>query len=405
MKKQLLTLGTIATCLVANAQVVVDSVSLQPGYPDQVYYSLDAGEVERNIQADWDLAFDVSGFGSSLHMNAVKGNRLFEVPMDTSHFSSLDTMGMSAWVERHNSDTSWSLGAFDQGGDGGFNLGWGTYSQITHIVTGTKFYVAEMLDGTIYKVWIQKLQGGTYTFRYATLDNSIDQVATITKADYTDKNFVYFNLTSETVIDNEPAHTSWDLLFTRYTGYVPIPYPVSGVLQNNGVTVAEATEVADVESYQNYANETFESKINTIGHDWKSFQGFWALEDSLVYFVETRAGDIWKLIFTDFGGSTTGKFYFTKERIAISSVLENEAVSIFEVYPNPTTEQLNVVLNNTEAAQAKIYSLTGQLMSETNITGTGLNTQQIQVSDLPAGTYLLSVQTANANTTKTFIKY
>lgn len=51
----------IALPFAANAQVA-DMVSVNPGYTNQTFYSMQNGTVSSVVNTDWDLAFQVSGF-------------------------------------------------------------------------------------------------------------------------------------------------------------------------------------------------------------------------------------------------------------------------------------------------------------------------------------------------------
>jgi hypothetical protein len=403
MKKKLLSLACILATGLVSAQQVSDSLSVGAGYTDMAWYSLENGETGRATQADWDLAFEVTGFGSAIWINAAAGASIWECPGDTSDFATLDTTGYAGWTQHHNADTSWAWGAFNQGA-AGLDLGWGTYSTVTHIVTGDQLYLVQLGNGSYQKLWIQSLNGGTYTFRHATLDNSMDMTHQLDKSNYSDKNFGYFSLQNHGSIDPEPANTNWDFLFTRYTAYLPTPYLVSGLLSNQGVTVAQANQVNDPWSYSDFSAHNFESEINTIGFDWKSYQGFWAIEDSLVYFVETSAGDIWKLIMTDFGGSGNGYYHFSKEKLSGVGISPEATPLVLNMYPNPTTNTLNITLNSDEALVIDVFNMTGQLVMQEAVNANGLAVTTLNVAALPAGTYYVCIQNDTHRTTLPFIK-
>lgn len=73
-----------------------------------------------------------------------------------------------------------------------------------------------------------------------------------------------------------------------------------------------------------------------------------------------------------------------------------------EVYPNPATSVINISANdNAQPIQAGIYNLSGQLMQSTIISN---NTQNVNISSLPAGTYYVRLQGDNAAAAQTFIK-
>ncbi|HIP31124.1 MAG TPA: hypothetical protein EYG86_00025, partial [Crocinitomicaceae bacterium] len=116
------------------------------------------------------------------------------------------------------------------------------------VITGDRIFIIKLADGTYQKLIIEMLQGGVYTFKYADLDGENEVSASLTKSDYDGKNFGYYSIQNNTVLDREPVSPEWDLLFTKYVvdlggGFL---YGVSGVLANVNVQVAQANGVADV---------------------------------------------------------------------------------------------------------------------------------------------------------------
>ena len=405
MKRILLTITTLALVGTLSAQKVTDTVSLGAGYVNQVWYSLENDNQATAPKNNWDIAFDVSSFGSSILINSMSGVQLWEYNGDTSDFSTLDTTGLFGWTARHNSDTSWSYGAFSQGANDA-NLGWGKYNTITHAVDGDVIFVIKLTNGNYQKIWIKSLAGGKFNFRHASLDNMMDMNHSLDKAKFSDRNFGYFSLVNHTDLNREPAKTDWDILFTQFNAFVPSPYNVSGVLSNRGVYVAKAYPVKDVETYDDYKIEVFSSNMSGIGHDWKSFSGGnWTIEDSLVYFVQTNEGIVWKMLFTGFGGSADGNFVFSKEKVGqvgVEDVIAN--TEVFDVYPNPARENMNVVFKSNGKVNMSIYSITGNLMKEEIVSaGNGLNTYNLNLSGIQSGVYLLQLNDGRSISTKRII--
>jgi len=387
-----------------HGQISNDIVSTGPGYANQVWYSLANGEQATQPKENWDIAFDASSFGTSILINSAAGAELWVYPGSVNNFTSLDTTGMSTWDHRHNADTSWAYGAFSRNQVSLF-LGWGTYNTITHIVSGDRLFLMKLTSGEYRKIVIEQLASGTYTFRQAALDNSIDETHTLAKSNYSGKNFGYFDLQNHTALDREPISAEWDLLFGQYTAFLPVPYTVAGVLHNYNTEVVQAYPVNDPESYTEYDNHPFQSEINTIGYDWKQFTGQWVLQDSLVYFVKTASEDIWKLVFTDFGGSATGEFEFTKELLMTSSIDDNESSFEMQLYPNPANQFINVVFDMQTANQTylNIHSLAGKQVLSQNMNGSGLTNQTFDVSNLTPGVYFVTLHNENFKQTKKLI--
>ncbi|TND09806.1 MAG: hypothetical protein FD123_930 [Bacteroidetes bacterium] len=393
--------------MLASAQAVItDTVSLGAGYANQVWYSLandNQGSAPKN---NWDIAFDCSTYGSSILINSVTGTKLWVYPGDSANWTTLDTTGMAAgWTSNYNSDTSWALGAFSQGASSQFDLGWGIYNPVTHYVDGDSLYVLKLANNSFRKIRIIQLANGSFTFRYAMLDNSGDQTVQLMKSNYAGKNFAYYSLQNSAALDREPVAANWDLLFTQYTAFIPQPYTVAGVLSNIGVTVADARPV-DVNTVS-HTSYIFITPMNEIGYDWKAFvSSAWVIEDSLVYFVQTVAGDIWKMIFTGFGGSSSGNYIFTKQLVSAAGLEENSNPVSMTVYPNPASNgQVNILLSAIENTTSvmTITDITGQLVHREQVQGQGLQQIVIGTGTWASGVYFVTVSSGGFSRTQKLI--
>jgi len=392
-----------ALAATANAQSVVDDeVVLGPGYANVAFYSMADGETSNIPNNDWDIAFQVSPMGSGIRINGQAGVELYLYPDgDTTAWANVDIAGISGWAQRYDSDTEWSKGAFNQGGTSAFDLGWGTYSMITHHVNGDRLFVIKLVDGTYQKVWIKRLASGTYTFRHASLDNSMDMTHAIAKSSYAGKNFVYYSLSGHEVLDREPLTANWDLQFSKYIGRLSgtdTYYAVTGVLSNQGILVAKAENV-DVNTAQpeNFEYDTF--NISVIGYDWKSFnsQTFqFEIQENLCYFVQDAGGDIYRLIFTGFSGQAQGRFEFTKELLTDSEVGISDADRSFPlaVYPNPAVGgQTSIVFDQqSTTATARVFDMGGREVAAQSIQGPGFAQRNFDLNGLGSGLYLLRVE-------------
>lgn len=399
-------LGVFGTCF-AYGQSIIDSVSLGQGYAHQSYYSLSDGEISNVDNTNWDIAFDMSGFGSTLRRNGSQGVEVYVYPnQDSSAFATqLDTSGISGWRQLYDSDTSWANGAFSSTANSGdpFDLGWGLYNPTTHHVNGDSLFLVKLANGTWKQLHLIKLASSEYTFRHANLDGSNPVNSSISKGDYTARNFVYYSLGTDQVIDREPANDTWDLVFTGYVSEV-FPgtwYGVTGVLQNAGVTAAEAHPVSSPGTYVDYTSHSFQSEINTLGYDWKTFDLItytYLIEDSLAYFVEDVDGNIWRVIFTGFSGSTSGNFYLEKELITTVNIGEEAVAKAFALYPNPVaTEEVTLAFELTEEkANLKIIDLNGTVIQSQELVGRGFQQQRISLNGIAKGIYIVSLSNDNS---------
>lgn len=376
------------------------SVILNPGYSHQSYFSLDNGEVANVDNSNWDIAFSTGGMGSAIRINGATGLQLFTYPNGgISDWSSVDSTGMSTWSPQYNSDKYWSLGAFDQSADPdeAFDLGWGIYSMITHFITGDSLHLLKWSDGSVKKFQIIDLASGVYSFRYANLDGSNEVESSISKTDFEGKNFAYYSILNNEELDREPVSVDWDIVFTKYVTelYPGTHYGVTGVLSNLGYSVAKVSGVAvdDAE----YTSGTFLEDINAIGFDWKSFNMTtyeYDLEESLSYFVrKDGTGEIWKIYFTAFEGSSTGYIEFMTEVVLSANVGGLDIAQTFKVYPNPCKERsVNLIyeIDSKEAsAGGVVLDMNGQVVYNFALETGGLRNKILYLDHLNAGAYIV----------------
>lgn len=407
MKKILLTLFTVLLIAPMQAQTSV-TVSTAAANSEQVWYSLLNGEVDSAPLAEWDLAFEMVGFSSSIRVNTAKGLVVYETPTAIAQWDNLVTVDVDNWTRVENADTAWTVSALNHGNNlddpQGFNVGWGNYNQATHVIAGTRIYAVMSPDSTWRKLRINSLANGVYDFTYANLDGTDSHDATLTKSGFTGKNFGYYSFASNSTLDREPLTVNWDLLFTKYTGFVPTAYPVSGVLQNKNVTALQVDGVptADAEWFPG----TFSTHMNIIGSDWKTYdmgQGVYTIAADRTYFVKDIPGNIWKVIFTGYGGSGNGNMTFTQEMVSTVGIGENVVQQgTLLVYPNPVSNGQAQVIVDIPASEGtvRVFNTTGQQMLEQHWSGlTGLSNRSLDVSALSKGVYVIRIEANHLNTT------
>ena len=90
-------------------------------------------------------------------------------------------------------------------------------------------------------------------------------------------------------------------------------------------------------------------------------------------------------------------------------VEEQEAINPMtatRVYPNPATDMLNIEVNASQASEMSIsvYNIMGQNVMNQNVNiTTGMNTKNINVSELNSGIYFLTVKANGFENTMKFI--
>ncbi|WP_435136157.1 T9SS type A sorting domain-containing protein [Formosa sp. A9] len=414
MKKTLQSLGLFLIGAAAFAQATDATVSLDPDYANTVYYNLDT-QTETSFAADsWDIGFlRTSAMSMGIRTNALV--EVYEASDDIENWSAIDVANIDNWTQLYNDDTNWTSGAYDQGSA---TYGWGEYNIANHHVTGSIIFVLKLIDGTFVKFINEDYYGG-YTFKYATWDGSAwseDKTEVILNSENDTNRFNYFSFKTNSKVVAEPAMDAWHLVFGKYYTDVPVSatetmkYMVTGALVNAGITVAVNDESGE---NPDTSNLTYAEAINTIGYNWKSFSMetyTYDIDSDTAYYVKTEAGNIYRLVFTGFEGSSTGNLSFNfedvTEKLSITDV--NEGIA-FGIYPNPTTDKkINLIydVNALQATQSNIsiYAVTGAKVFETTIKNqNGFYNKELQLNNLQSGVYILKFTSGNQSVTKKLV--
>lgn len=418
------TIYTILAALIITssikAQAVYDSTSMGALYPNQVFYSLDNGEVANVDNNNWDIAFSVSGngaAGSAILLNEATST-LWAYPGDTSAWNSFDTTNYANWQRLLNTDTTWTNGAFNlyRGANGTFDMGWGILNPTNNFWTfGDSLYLIKLSDNSFRKLWILSLKSGVWAFKYANIDGSNEQIITITKSTYPNKNFIYHSILNNQTIDREPVNSSWDLTFVKHTDYVNPPgtyVSVTSVFSNKNVWSAKAHEVDSATAAVSTTPQTaFTQNISNIGREWKRYisaQAFWNVYDSVAYFVyDNDSTNFYRIQFTAFGGMSNGKTFFYKELLNNVGIADENVQATFALYPNPVKNNLTLLLNSnkSELLDIDIYSINGVLVAQQRLNASS-GTQQLNIntSDLSNGFYMVNIKSESYNLSQKFIK-
>ena len=380
-----------------------DSVSLNSSCSHQSFYNFNDGEIANVDNTNWDLAFSSGGYGSAIRINSQAGVELYVYPNgDINDWNSVDITNISNWPSIINSDTTWSIGAFNATSDptNSLDLGWGVYSTITHHITGDSLHIIKLSNGDYKKLQMIKLSSGNYEFKYANIDGTNEVVTSVSKSNYTSKNFGYYSITNNNELDREPTSSSWHILFTKYVTeiYPGMNYGVTGVLTNKNIEVAKAENV-DLTNVS-HSGYSFSSQINTIGFDWKSYNmnSFsYDITDSLCFFVKDDQGSIWKLQLTGFEGNSTGNIHFNVENILSASDNITDK-NIFAIYPNPTTsKEIKIIydINHRTSSlnKVKFFDINGKLVKSIKLANNGFNERNLNLYDLKSGVYFVSLIT------------
>ena len=394
--------GVILVKSGAAQSIIYDEVTMSPENTDMVFYALENGAVSSVVQSSWDLAFAVTPMGSTIRINGGSGCELM-LYGGLETWDSVDTSMIGTLPKLYNDQSDWGVGAYSQGGDGVFDIGWGLYDIVTHIVTGDKVFILKLSDGTLKKTKIVSLEAGEFKYVYANIDGSDSQELSVVQSDYTDKNFVYFDFESEMLTDLEPVNTLWDMVFLKYITDVGggFYYPVTGCLANNNVSVQKVEGLFDPFYESDFSSELMSDLADAIGYDWKEHMGMgvYNIADDRCYFVSDDDGMTWRVVFTAFEGGATGIIELGKilEEAPLNDVNYFNSTDIqdgFALYPNPTSSgNVSLVINSNSTATVTLYNAMGSIVS-TPLRVNGERAINLQVNDLSQGVYLVEVRSS-----------
>ncbi|MCY0977513.1 T9SS type A sorting domain-containing protein [Chryseobacterium wangxinyae] len=394
------------------------SVNLTTGanYQNRVFFDFSSNNIVSQPANTWDVAFyrnSTMSFGTRI--NDAQNIEVYEASNVAANWDNISISNITSWgAPLYNPDVTTTLqdGAFEQGSA---PYGWGSYNVANHHVEGNVIFVLKYATtGEYYKFMIQDYYGG-YTFKYSKWNatSSVwDATQTKTIANGTDDAFFnYFSFaTGDKVANMEPPKTDWDLMFTRYWSFYAniMMYRLSGVIQSPNVTIAKVQpEIQDSSIANLPATTAFSSNITTIGHSWKPTQGVYS---DIVYYVK-QGNTYYRMFFTQNGGATTGNMYFKYKNItSILDVTEVGKKASFGLYPNPTTadKKVTVLFDVKEKSNYKgnveVYDLTGKKVYTAELTNqAGFYKQDLNLSHLPSGNYIVKITYGGSTETKKLI--
>lgn len=395
--------------------LITDTVIMGPGYANEVYYNLSDGNQWSVGRKQWDIAFRASRMSASILTNDAANNNAIGLSgvelytydnSDTSGWASVDTTGLFTWKLLVNSTTDWETGAFCQNQTGHPDYGWGKYNTASHDVLGDSIFIIKLRDGSFRKLWIIRKYSAEnkFEFRYANLDGTQDTTIMLDCSPYSSKNFVGFSLTTHQVVDFEPANSDqWTLLFTKYMYTYPdgVLYPVTGVLSNYDIKINRFEHVSP--DFRMFDLTAMDSTRSSIGWEWKYLDGSFVYHvvDSLVHFIQDQDANIYRLVFKEFAGTSTGRIVFDKELLSLASVPESANSFLnMTVFPNPAVSVAFALVNpgNESSVHLSLKDMAGRMVwnESFRVDPHSLNKIQIPIEELPSGIYILRTSSKSA---------
>jgi hypothetical protein len=405
---------TVLSQVDANGYTTVN-LTTGANYQNRVFFDFSANNIVSQPADAWDIAFyrnSSMSFGS--RVNDGQNIEVYQASNIPTEWDNINIANISSWGSPlYNPDQTTSLqdGAFEQGTA---TYGWGEYNVGNHHVEGKVIFVLKYLDtNTYYKFMITDYFGG-YTFKYAKWNGTTwDATQTKTLANGTDDAFFnYFSFTTgDKVANMEPPKANWDLMFTRYwTFYANIMmYRLSGAIQSPNISVAKVQpETQETSTVTLPASAAFSNNLTTIGHSWKPTTGVYS---DVAYYIK-QGSEYYRMYFTQNGGASTGNMYFKYKNI--TSFLGTTDIAgkkaSFGIYPNPTTadKQVTVLFDVKEKVNSKgnveVYDLSGKKVYSAELTNqTGFYKQDLNLSHLSSGNYLIKITFGGSTETKKLI--
>lgn len=398
------------------------NMTMGPSYQNRVFFNLANGNIVSQPANTWDVAFyRNSNFAFGSRVNDALNIEVYTASTNLADWDTININNIANWGEPlYNPDqtTDISQGAFEQGPVTSPNpnipsTGWGVYNSLTHHIEGKAIFVLKYTTSNTYvKFAIEDAFGG-YTFKYSKWNGTAwGPTETRTLANGSDDAyFNYFSFTTGAKVPNmEPSKSAWDFMFTKYYTFYNnmMMYPLTGAIQGPSVKVAKVQpETQETAAFSTPADTNFSSNITTIGHSWK---GIGNVYNNVVYYVK-KGNDYYRMYFTTNGGASTGDMYFKYKKItATLGITEVSKKASFGIYPNPTTadKKVTVLFDVKEKANNKgsieVYDLTGKKVYTAELTNqTGFYKQDLNLSHLTAGNYLVKITFGGSTETKKLI--
>ena len=378
-------------------------LSMGASYAYDIYYSLTDGITATPERTNWELAFSTNPYDNNIRINSGNIVALYEVSNDINEWENITTLNSGA-LRLRNSNVDWSFGAFVVNTSDGLNYGWGDYNSETNIIEGSRIYIITYGTNT-KKMIINSLDSGVYNFVISNLDGSSEENISIDTTPYSDKNFIYYSLETNEILDREPNSSSWDLLFTKYEEDLnnevanPLiysqPYFVAGVLTNGNSIAQYEGNTSDIIPFSELDTT---SNINTIGWDWKEYTGTFSIVSDLSYFISNQSQtSVYKIIFDSFSGQSSGNVSF--------NILETEQLldhqndfskNELNIYPNPSSGIFYLDFQPSSDIYVSIKNLAGQTIKCEKLNSSNL----IDLSDQDQGLYIIHITGTNINKVK-----
>ncbi len=421
MKQFFATLAAAVIGLTAFAQTqpayVTDSIKMDAGRINDVYYHSTNGVIKKESNKNWFIALGTKSQTAGVFVNNANGVECFNPHKGLADWATISLADTTTATRQYNSETTWTKGALNQGAPAGsqFDFGFGKYNQVAHRVEGDSIFIVRQ-GSSYYKLRIDSVFGANnYAISVGGIGSPIPTLSFVynKSPNYDNSNFIYVNATTMGLVDvqREPANNNWDIVFTEYSSNINnTQYLVVGGLLNGNVNASRVQATKADSAATNYLSFPYTKAINTIGYDWKFFNGTGYVYDSLnSYLVKSTDSNVYQYNFTGYRKSD-GYIAFKKRRcnlfaVAINDV--NKAATSIAVLPNPTMADVTLALESSleTSGTIQVVDLQGRNMYSTQIKiQAGVNGFNIPTAQFPAGVYQIRIVGKNIVANSSFIK-
>lgn len=393
-------------------------VSYLSSYSGQSFYTLADDGQQEFLNTEWDIAFSAfGGQDAGIHINEATRSMGAELAVFVSPSNDFNDVIDTAdlMIRLFNEDITWDYGAFNslRNQDNPLDYGWGQYDPMTHQIKGNEVFIMILRNGQPKKFEIIDLDAGVYNVRWADLDGSNEETMAINKGNYPNDDLILLSVENSEIVGGVKP---FDMFFTRYVTPLDdgnggtLDYTLTGVLHGANVATAQADGIdPNTVVFDDY-KDSLNTQIDVIGYDWKEFDlfnGGWQVFDNVAYFVKDLNNVVWKVVFIDFEGSSTGNTVFTKEEVGmVTSTSDVEGLNGWLVSPNPANQYVDLVIEMEKGQQVSIdiHDLSGRNISASSVVlPAGFITQRVDLDHLRSGIYTISLSNETGKTTKRLV--
>jgi hypothetical protein len=320
--------------------------------------------------------------------------KVYKVPNKViADFATVDTSGWNSWNQIHDSDTLLWMGAFNRNVDltDVYNYGWGGYNFGAHSVLGDSLFLIQMPNGTLKKFAILKNEWDTaFVVKFSNIDNSSTNTVTIPKKPYKTKNFVYYDLNTATILDREPASSTWDIQYCLYTdanGSRKIGALInkSCTAENNWATTCNQ-------------NEKYDVRYNSMGEFGMGNDTLAEIITDQNIHIQTPNGN-YNMSFGP-NNPSTNTFVFTSVSCANATGIEANSTLKATLFPNPTSGVIQLEVEAFSGKSIAISDIAGKTLLQQELNNTSTT---IDCNTFAEGIYLLRIAGQGKNEVKRFV--